>query len=362
MQSNDSARRETPLNFRQGEAPRVLFLLFKSIGDAILATPCFETVKRNNPAARVEVLANKMICPVLAGNPDIDRLIPFKRTLTGKLRTAAILANSGRGKTGYSLVIDMHGGSTAALLSRVTRCARRAGYENYRFNRIYTHRCPQPIRQPGQSTMHTAEYRLFMLDWLGFKVPAGINPKIYASSQGREEARRLLAYRGDSRYRYAVIHPGAALQSKRWPPDHFKAVAGHLWDSHKLRTVAVGGSFEADLVKVLAGESSDFILPLSDPPLETLIGIIAGAQFFLGNDSGPGHIAAALSVPSVVIFTSSNQTAWRPLSEQSMVVSAGVPCSPCPGYTCHETNKLRCVSEVAVSQVIEAVERVLSGG
>jgi heptosyltransferase-2/heptosyltransferase-3 len=91
-----------------------------------------------------------------------------------------------------------------------------------------------------------------------------------------------------------------------------------------------------------------------------LTALAARARLFVGNDSGVAHIAAAVRVPSVVVFGSSNVAHWRPWSEApSEVVREELACQPCPGYTCAEFDAPECIRRVPVERVAAAVERVL---
>ena len=85
------------------------------------------------------------------------------------------------------------------------------------------------------------------------------------------------------------------------------------------------------------------------------------ARLFVGNDSGVAHVAAAVSVPQVVVFGSSNVAHWSPWTRAPFeVVREEMPCAPCPGYTCSEFDAPECIRRVPVSRVTAAVERVLA--
>jgi ADP-heptose:LPS heptosyltransferase len=94
--------------------------------------------------------------------------------------------------------------------------------------------------------------------------------------------------------------------------------------------------------------------------LAEIVALAADARLCVANDSGVAHIAAALRVPTVVIFGSSNVVHWRPWSAApSAVVRQEVECGPCPGYTCAASPPLACIKRISVEQVLGAIERVL---
>jgi ADP-heptose:LPS heptosyltransferase len=131
----------------------------------------------------------------------------------------------------------------------------------------------------------------------------------------------------------AVIHPVAATPQKTWRTDGFLEVARRL--------KALG------LEPVVIGADSDDLSPFHDfsivqgAPLAKVKTLLAGASFFLGNDSGPAHMAAAFGLPVVVIFGDSNPAIWGPWRTASEVVTA-------PDG----------IGQVEISQVINALERL----
>ena len=83
---------------------------------------------------------------------------------------------------------------------------------------------------------------------------------------------------------------------------------------------------------------------------------------FVGNDSGPAHMAAALRRPSVVIFGSMSPKIWGPWPPHGSgrYVQNPFACNPCPGYQCHRFERPECILSVTVEQVIETIRRVLA--
>ena len=98
-----------------------------------------------------------------------------------------------------------------------------------------------------------------------------------------------------------------------------------------------------------------------DLTLPEITALASKAKIFVGNDSGIAHIAAAVEVPSVVIFGSSNINHWRPWTNaHHEIVFEKIDCQPCAGYVCERFDKAECIRRVTVKQVIDAVERVLA--
>lgn len=124
--------------------------------------------------------------------------------------------------------------------------------------------------------------------------------------------RRALETAGwDGRHPLLVVHPGAGSRGKRWPPEAFADVLCRIARESPVRLVVNQGPADADAVQALTRHLGGSVPVLREPPLEVLAGALAQADAYLGNDSGPSHLAAALGVPAVVVFES-HRLPWRP--------------------------------------------------
>ena len=133
--------------------------------------------------------------------------------------------------------------------------------------------------------------------------------------------------------RLVCVHPGAGSEAKQWPPEHFAVLIDRLVADHGVDVVLVGGDDEthiADEVLSLtyqrdAVQSVVGALGLSELP--TLLG---AAALFVGNDSGPKHIAAGLGVPTVGVHSGViDAREWGPLGPQAVAVQRDMCCKPC---------------------------------
>jgi len=92
-------------------------------------------------------------------------------------------------------------------------------------------------------------------------------------------------------------------------------------------------------------------------PLPTLAAVLEAAGLFIGNDSGVTHIAAAVGIPTVAIFGPTDPTVWAPRGKRVEAVCPQTPCAPCTREERTACERLRCLDEVEISSVLEAVER-----
>jgi ADP-heptose:LPS heptosyltransferase len=261
------------------QGARVAVVRLRSLGDCVLTTPALDILRRARPDVRVAVVVEDAYRAVFEGNPALEALLEPSVGAVRRWRP--------------DLVVNLHGGSTSARLTAFSGAARRAGFRHFRHRWLYDIRIPRAQEILGvERTVHTAEHLASAMFFLG--APQGDIPRA-----------RLFATTPAPGPPYAVIHPVASAPSKTWPAERFLAVAEHLRHALDVEPVFVGGARD-DLApfrpyRVLAGA-----------PLAEVKRLLSGAALFLGNDSGPAHMAAAFGLPVVVLFGDSDAGVWHP--------------------------------------------------
>ena len=337
---------------------RVLVVRLRSIGDTVLATPSLRALRRFVPRARIDVLLEDWVAPLLEGSADVDRVLSVRRkSQSSRLSVARRLRAEA-----YDVAYNLHGGSTAALLVRATGARHRVGYADYAYASLHNHAAPPSAELWGREKTHSAEQQLALLGWTGVPVtdrPASrlaVLPEASATV-----ARRLRAEAGLAEGQaFALVHPAAAFDTKTWAAENFARVVEHL-AARGLPSVAVTAPGEAPVIDKVRARSASPLAGFTDLTLPELTALASRSTLFVGNDSGVAHVAAAVGTPQVVVFGSSNVAHWRPWTEApAEVVREEMPCAPCPGYTCAEFDAPECIRRVPVSRVVAAVERVLA--
>jgi len=287
---------------------RVLLVRLRSLGDCVLTTPAIAILKQYRPDLHLAVAVEDRFRGIFEGNPDIGAL----------LGPSLLEAYAFRPK----LTLNLHGGTRSFQLTLVSMAALRAGYGHYRHGWAYNVRIPRAQQILGEErTVHTAEHAASAMFYLG--VPRCEIPRA-----------RLFAAQPPASEPYAVIHPAASSPDKTWPAARFRQVASWIQSNLNLQPIFIAGP----------GDSlSDFdgFRQVANRPLPEVKSLLSGASLFVGNDSGPAHMAAAFGVPVVVLFGPSNPVIWAPWrTESEVVVSKG----PLP--------------EVAAGTVVQALERL----
>jgi len=266
----------------------------RSLGDCVLTTPALALLKAHRPDARVAVLVEDRFRAVFEGNPDIDDILGPR---AGELR-----------RWRARLVLNLHGGTRSMFLGLASGAAIRAGFGHHRHSWLYSARIPQAQEILGEDRpVHTAEHIASAMFWMG--VPRATIPRAKLGVAMSGDAARMSACAT-----LAALHPFASEPAKTWPAERFVELANYL-RANGLEPVFVAGPND----DVSAFQS---FRVLRGAPLAEVKSLIAGAQIFIGNDSGPAHIAAAFGVPVVALFGASNPGTWAPWRTEARVLTS----------------------------------------
>lgn len=336
---------------------RVLVVRLRSIGDTVLATPSLRALRRFLPQAKIDLLVENWVAPLLDGFTDVDEILTLPRSGTSARARMASTLRSRR----YDVAYNLHGGTTAGFLIRVSGARHRVGFAEYRYPWIYNHLAPRSSELWGTPKTHSAEQQLALIGWTG--VPVSDRPASMLGTSASAEAalrERLEQVGFDFSKPFALIHPAAAFDTKRWAAERFAAICNHL-ETRGIAAALVASAGEAELLSKVIASCRTKPMALSGLPLPEVTALARRARLFVGNDSGIAHIAAAVKLPTVVIFGSSNVAHWHPWqAENSVVVREDMPCAPCPGYTCAEFATPQCIERVTAAQAIAAIDQTLT--
>src|SRR5437868_2232828 len=160
------------------------------------------------------------------------------------------------------------------------------------------------------------------------------------------------------------VHPAAGNAMKQWPADYFALVVDRLIATHGARIALIGAPGEEPIANELlarlrrpeAVTSLVGALPLADLPA-----LLARASLFLGNDSGPKHIAAGLGVPTVGVHSGTvDVREWGPIGVNAVAVAREMVCSPCYLSNPEDCRRgLACLHQLSSETVYDACQRLL---
>ena len=325
----------------------VLIIRLRSLGDVVLLTPALSALHSWRSDLRLCVLVEPFCAPLLEGNPAVSEILLAKTFLasTAELR-----------RRHFPVVYNQHAGPTSALLVAFIGVPQRVCWTHRQFSFVYNVLIPDP-----GDRIHTVEHRMEQFYATGLP-RAPIPPaRVYPQPDAQVLVAEQLTAHGIAPGKpYAVLHPGAKYFTKRWAIDKFIALARELRDNHGIEPVFNLGRGESEIAAEVRRQCAhDFIL-LDSLDLRQLIALIAGCRIFIGNDSGPTHIATALARPVVAIFGSSSSVHWRPWLTRNRVVQNDFLCNPCRGDRCYAFAEPRCILSVTLDQVRDVSESLLA--
>lgn len=337
---------------------RILVVVLRRLGDVLLTTPLIRSLRRAWPDATIDVLAFADTTAILAGNPDIDRVIamPVRPGLRDSMALAARLARR------YHLAISTQGGDRpvffAALAGRRSVAPAAASSIMDRVKRALLSQSVMP-----EAGVHRVEEVLRLADSLGVpRVPEVVAPTGAAPSP----------VSGD----YAVIHPVPMYRYKRWTVAGWRALADDL-ARRGLTVVVTGGP--------AAGEKAYLDEIFADRPAvvrldgrlawHEITALIAGARLFVGPDTSVTHLAAATGTPVVALYGPTDPRLWGPWPSAGLerpweaagrrqqrgniwLVQNPLPCMPCQQEGCgrHRESHSQCLDELPVAAVMQAID------
>lgn len=268
----------TPLQ-RLPKNARVAIIRLRSLGDCVLTTPAIAILKKWRPDLEIAVAVEPRFAAVFHANPAVSQLLQPSIASVFGFRP--------------ELCLNLHGGTRSMWMTAFSGAGIRAGFAHHKGSWVYNHPIPRAQQIFGEERpVHTAEHLASAIFHLG--APPTEIPRASLFAQPAAPARP-----------YAVIHPVAATAAKTWSSAGFLSVGDHLRDEHGLEPVYIAGPGE-DL------SAFHRFRCIAGAPLGQTMSLLRDASLFVGNDSGPAHVAAAFGVPVTVLFGPSDPIAWAP--------------------------------------------------
>jgi heptosyltransferase-3 len=355
---------------------RVLVIKLRHHGDVLLASPVISMLKRVAPQCEVDALVYADTAPMLEGHPALAQLHLIDRNwkrqgLWRQIAAEWKLISALRARH-YDLVVHLSVHTRGAWLVRLLRPRwsvaprSRDGFWANSFTHLY------PAQSHGDR--HTVDTNLDSLRALGFEpTPADMRVTMVPGPTAEARVADLLARHGLSAGGYVHVHPASRWTFKCWPAERVAALCDALaakgWPlvltsapDAKEKALIADVQAARDKVAVSPAPTIDLSGQLS---LKELAALTAQARLFVGVDSAPMHIAAAMGTPVVAIFGPSGDREWGPWGDvgknlHRVVASITHPCRPCGMAGCNDSKVSDCLTTLPVSQVLAACEELLA--
>ena len=344
---------------------RVLVVKLRHHGDVLLASPVFRVLKERAPHAEIDALVYADTRDMLAGHPAIARIHSIDRAwkrqgLVTQARHEIGLLQTLSARR-YQLLVHLTGHWRGAWLSQALRPRWSVApvRESRWWSWSFSHRYPLPRNTPR----HAVEANLDALRRLGIYPEESEKPLVMVPGP-EAEARvdELLAAAALSPKGFVQVHPASRWLFKTWTEarnaELLRALAR---DGHR---IVVTGAPDPRERAIVARILADAAVPVTDLcgqlTLRELAAVSARARIFVGVDSAPMHIAAAMGTPVVALFGPSGEKEWGPWRVPHRVVVSAHPCRPCGNDGCGGGKVSECLTTLPVDAVHSAVNELLS--
>jgi heptosyltransferase I len=334
--------------------PRILLIKLSSLGDVIHALPTLEALRTLYPRGHITWLVEDTYAPVVAGHPALDEVWPVPRPRQGNgrflknLQEMLLVARRLRHDP-FDLVIDLQGLLKSALWVALARSVRKVGYER---TREFSYLALTERLAPFDPEAHAVRRYLNVARHLGARETP---PRFRLGLRLPENLDHLLS--PENGRPLTILHPGARWPTKLWPGAYWAHLADWLSRDQGFQVVITGSPGECALAGDIAARAAAPLLNLAGrTSLAELAALLQQARLAVTTDTGPMHLACALKTPVAALFGPTAPWRTGPFGEGHEVVRLALPCSPCYRRHCPEP---RCLTELSLASVQEAVEKIL---
>src|SRR6266542_4097790 len=350
---------------------RILLVRLRLIGDVVLTTPAIRAVRETYPDAQISYLVEPLAAPIVQRNPHLDEVIVAAAPTAPWRFWKDVRLGLALRRRHFDLAIDFHGGPRSSWFAWASGAPRRIGYEVVGRSWLYTIRVARPRALRAR---HTVDNQWDLLDPLGIPRP---EPETHPTELPRDAAaadavdRWLRNADVGPVHRLIVVHVGARIRFRRWPPERFaETIAAIAQADSRTRFAVIAGPDEDTACTVvrlgrdrLPQSARGAVLDARSWTLEEVHALAARAALYIGCDTGPLHIAGTTTVPIVGLYGPTlpeTWAPWRPAGPLTIPLQVSdLPCRPCDQRVC-EPGDFRCLMWIRPEQVLEAAIKCLS--
>jgi heptosyltransferase III len=296
---------------------RILVIQTRDIGDVVLSTALCNALKAEHPDSQVDMLTMNHCAGVVEGNPNVDEIVVLDKDQRNEVGYMLRFLKGIRRRK-YDVVINVQGQFIGLATCLASWGARRIGFDKWPWSLAHSETVKFRVEIEGSGYCQTIDDRFALLGPLG-TVPSDRNYKIWLTDEEREHAKGLMRDAGlDLARPIVALGVNSRDAYKQWPLEHFAEVASWLIREHAAQIYVPFGPGEEEyskqlrplLAEELRANTFDTVRTKS---IRELAAVFSNCDLYLGNDTGPRHIAQALDVPSMaVISPASDKWGWIP--------------------------------------------------
>ena len=300
----------------------ILVVKIDEIGDMVVATPVFRLLKQKYPDAKLSLLCKPMCKPLMEHNPFVD----------------IVFTSQNEWKKRYDVVIELRGTWKTWLKSIIYTPKYRLDRGSVRFrNKLI------------QGNLSDHQTNFLIVKPLVGEIPIP-QPELYSAPSDKEFVEQIIQQHGLKSF--GVFHATANKRLKEWSQDRFAQLADNLVKDFGLQIVFIGAPNESERIELVIKKMQHPAFNLAGKfTLTQLLEFFKQAALYLGNDSGPMHIANVADIPLVGLFGPGPAHVFYPIGVKARVLHHVLPCNPCNQIDCIQPNDF-CMDRIKVEDVM----------
>lgn len=340
-------------------APPFRFLIIRlgSLGDLVHAVPAVAELRAVHPDAQIDWLVERPYAALLAQVPAVSNVIVLKgRSIGGWLATRAEL----RAKQ-YDVAIDLQGLMKSAALARLSGAKRVLGFDTKSLREpaarfFYTEQI-----QVGEA-LHVIEKNLSVIRaFVGPLDPWTPGPAFAKATAGKpldfslSPSPALDSLRASGISEFALLNPSAAWPNKRWPPQSFASIATWIHATYGWTPVILWGPGEEALADAIVAGAGGVAVRAPRTTVNDLLALSKEAKLFVSGDTGPLHLACAMSAPVVALFGPTTEKRNGPWDDRDVSISRYDQCDCHYQRVCARDASKWCLGTISADEVTQAI-------
>jgi len=318
-----------------GPFARILMVKLDELGDMATATHAFELLKRANPHAEMVLWCKKEVAPLVQNDPNINRVVTNAQELEAN--------------PNFDLIVDLRPSWASLTFAWKHRPNTRVDRASIRYRNSKQGAHPHEV---------VTNYQIVepLVGALNLQIPADLHPRLYPDEASIYLAKAFIEE--NTKGPFVMMHVGARRPLRRWPANQFAALANRLQAAYGLQTVWVGGPEDEPLIAQVTALTHQPTARFQGN-LMAFCALARHAALFVGNDSGPMHLAAAMDAPTLGLFGPGEPHVFGPWGTRTAFLHHKLPCNPCDQVHCVRPEN-PCIQLIEVEEAFEACLQLLT--
>ena len=314
-------------DFEQIKVKNILIIKLDDAGDMVYATPVFKLIKQKYPESKTTLWCKNATSELIKHDPFLDFIITKKEQLEQK----------------YDLILDLRGNIESLKYAFLHPPKIRLDRGTIRLKNKLKGQHPHEIQT-------NFEIIKILID----DAHTELQPEIYYSKYEENLAQKYIAE--NNLEKFAVLHVGANKKLRKWPLENYAALANILKNQYQLDLIFVGNTQDMeDIAQVKSRLEFKTYAVAGNFSWTQYAALVKKAALFVGNESGPLHVAAAMGTPLVGLFGPGEPRIFYPYGEKSTFVHHVLTCNPCDQIHCvHLSNT--CMQRINLTEVLDQIK------